>query len=349
MGAGYSATAQNPGYPQSPSYPTRTPSNPPGQSPQDKPQDKKDKGNQPSDGERQAATKVTSAADYAAAVQAAGEFVKKYPKSSLRPEVTRHLVAKAAVVQDHAQHVTMLESALGVLKEPADAEIINPALLDAYLKALKYDDAYRVAALMIEKKPNDLVTLTWMAIVGIEQAKAQNTKYVQQSLQYGPRAIELIETDKRPADLDDAQWAEYKTRWLAQLYQSMGVYAMMTGDFATAKTKLEKSASISQYDPITYVYLGSIVQDEYVKLAQQVKSMLPGKAQDDTLKKALEKMDQMIDFYARAMGLADGNPQYQKVREELSTDLKSYYSYRHGNSVDGLQQLIDKYKRPQQQ
>ena len=347
IGAGYSASAQNPGYPQNPSYP-KSPGYPQAPSPQDK-QDKKDKGAQPSDGERQAETKVSSAADFNVALQAAGEFVKKYPKSSLRPGITRHLVAKAAANQDSAQQVSMLESALGVMKDPGDAEIINPAILDAYLKAQKYDDAFRVTATMIEKNPNDLVTLTWMAIVGIEQAKAQNAKFVTQSLQYAPKAIELIETDKRPAGLDDSQWAEYKTKWLAQLYQSMGVYSMMTGDNATAKTKLEKSASIVPYDPITYAFLGSVVQGEYVTLAQQVKGMLPGKAQDETLKKALEKMDQMIDLYAKAVGLSDGNPQYQKVRDELSTDLKSYYSYRHGNSPEGLQQLIDKYKRPQQQ
>src|SRR6185503_1438224 len=76
MGAGSPASAQNPSYPQSPSYPQGAP-----------PQDKKDKGAQPSDAERQAATKVTSAADFNAALQAAGEFVKKHPKSSLRPEV----------------------------------------------------------------------------------------------------------------------------------------------------------------------------------------------------------------------------------------------------------------------
>ena len=338
MGAGYPASAQNPSYPQSPSYPQGA-----------SPQDRKDKGAQPSDGERQAATKVTSAADFNAALQAAGEFVKKYPKSSLRPEVTRHLVAKAALNQDTAQQITMLESALGVLKDPGDAEIINPSILDAYLKAQKLDDAFRVSAAIIEKNPNDLVTLTLMGIVGIDQARAQNTKFVPQSLQWAPKAIELIEADKRPALLDDSQWAEYKTKLLAQLYQALGVYSMMTGDFATAKTKLDKSASINQYDPITYVYLAGLVQEEYAKLAQQVKTMLPGKAQDDALKKALEKMDQMIDLYARAIGLADGNPQYQKVRDELSGDLKSYYSYRHGNSVEGLQQLIDKYKRPQQQ
>jgi hypothetical protein len=336
IGTGYLASAQNPGYPQGQ-----------GSAQGSSPQDKKDKGAQPSDGERQAMTKVTSAADFTAALQAAGEFVKKYPKSSLRPQITRHLVAKTAT-QEGPQQITMLESALGVMKDPGDAEIINPAILEAYLKAQKFDDAFRVAGALIEKNPNDLITLTLMAIVGIDQARAQNAKFVAQSLKYAPKAIELIETDKRPALLDDAQWAEYKTKLLAQLYQALGVYSMMTGDFATAKTKLDKSASINQYDPITYVYLAGVVQEEYAKLAQQVKGMLPGKPQDDTLKKALEKMDQMIDLYARAIGLADGNPQYQKVRDELSADLKSYYSYRHGNSTEGLQQLIDKYKRPQQ-
>ena len=75
--------------------------------------------------------------------------------------------------------------------------------------------------------------------------------------------------------------------------------------------------------------------------------MLPGKEQDELLKKTLEKLDQIIDHYARAVGLSEGNPPLQKLHDELLTDLKTYYAFRNKNSTDGLQQLIDKYKKPQ--
>ena len=266
-------------------------------------QDKKPAAAQPSEAERQAAMKIASAADFNAALQASAEFVKKYPKSSLRPEITKRLVAKAASTPDAAQQITMLESAMTTLKEPADAEIITPVLLEAYLKAEKVDDAFRVAAQAIEKNPNDVVTLTEMAIVGFEQAKRSNPKYVQQSVQYATKATELIEADKRPAGLDDTQWGDYKTKWLAQLYQGQGVIALISRNAAEARAKLDKSATLNASDPVTFMMIGTLIQDEYTTLAQQVKSMLPGKAQDDALKKALEKMDQIIEYYARAVGL----------------------------------------------
>ena len=310
-------------------------------------QDKKPNAAQPSEGERQAAMKIASAADFQAALQAASEFVKKYPKSSLRPEITRRLVAKASSAPDSAQQITMLESVATTFKEPADTEIITPVLLETYLKADKVDDAFRVAATTLEKNPNDVVTLTEMAIVGFEQAKRNNTKFVQQSAQYAAKAVELIEGDKKPATLDDTQWGEYKTKWLAQLYQGQGVVSLMTRNPVEARAKLDKAAALNPTDPVTFMIMGSLVQDEYAALAQQVKGMLPGKAQDEALKKALDKMDQVIDLYARAVGLAEGNANFQKLHDELLADLKSYYSYRHNNSTDGLQQLIDKYKKPQ--
>jgi hypothetical protein len=257
------------------------------------------------------------------------------------------MAAKAASAPDAATQITNLEGLLTTLKEPEDAETINTVLIDAYIKAEKFDDAFRVGASMIEKNPNDLITTAQLAIVGFDQVKRNNPKYITQSTQYGTKAIEMIETDKRPAGLEDAQWNEYKTKWLAQLYQSMGVGYLMTRNPADAKVRLDKSAAINPFDPITYVYLGSIALDEYTALAQKVKGMLPGKEQDDLLKKTLEKLDQVIDYYARAVGLSEGNPPLQKLHDELLTDLKTYFAFRNKNSTEGLQQLIDKYKKPQ--
>jgi hypothetical protein len=312
-------------------------------------QDSKEKAApQPSDAERQAAMKIATAADVPAALTAAGEFIKKYPKSSLRGEITRRIVAKIAENQDVAQKATMLENTLTVFKEAGDAEIIGPILLDTYLKSEKYDDAFRVAAILIEKNPNDVITTTQLAIVGFEQVKRQNTKFLPQSTQYGNKAIELIEADKKPSTLDDTQWTEYKTKWLAQLYQSLGIISAMSRNSADAKMKLEKAAAINPGDPVTYMMMGSLIQDEYQQLAQQVKNMSAGPAQDEVLKKTHEKMDQIIGYFAQAIGLAYGNPQYQKLHDELLVDLRTFYSYRHNGSTEGLQQLIDKYKKPQQ-
>jgi len=57
-------------------------------------------------------------------------------------------------------------------------------------------------------------------------------------------------------------------------------------------------------------------------------------------------MDEVIEFFAHAVGLSEGKAAYQQLHDQILQDLQAYYKYRHGGSIDGLQQLIDKYKMP---
>jgi len=66
---------------------------------------------------------------------------------------------------------------------------------------------------------------------------------------------------------------------------------------------------------------------------------------DELLKQAYGAMDQVIDLYAHAVGLAEGRAEYDKLRAQVTADLQTYWTHRHNGSTEGLQQLIDKYKR----
>jgi hypothetical protein len=45
------------------------------------------------------------------------------------------------------------------------------------------------------------------------------------------------------------------------------------------------------------------------------------------------------------VALSDGVPAYLGLHDALMPDLEKYYKYRHKDSTEGLQQLIDKYKK----
>lgn len=300
----------------------------------------------PSDGEQKAMAKIEAAPDVAAKLLAAGEFIKKYPKSTLRSKVVSYVAQEISKVQDTAQRATQLESTLTVFKEPSDAEVINPVLVDAYFKASRYDDAFRVAGAYLTKNPNDLAVLTQAAIEGIQQAKNKNSSFVPQSQQYGTKAIELIEAGKKPDTFDDARWNEYKTQWLPTLYRSLGMLSYMTGNKADARVKVDKALAINSGDAFSYALLGYMLNDEYQQLAEQHKALSSGPLKDSALKQALAKMDEVVDMFAHAVALSEGNAEYQQLHGQTLQDLQAYYQYRHGGSTDGLQQLIDKYKKP---
>ncbi|HET9532017.1 MAG TPA: hypothetical protein VFQ92_16775, partial [Blastocatellia bacterium] len=299
-------------------------------------QKKDEKTQKISEGENQGIKKISEAADAATKLQAASEFVKKYPKSVKRMEVAQHVLGEIAKVQDLNQQITLTESFLTSFDLPEEAALVHPLLLDAYVKTNRLDDAYRIAAAILARNPDDVAVLTPMAIVGTEELKKNNPKYLQQSTAYAVKAIELIEADKKPATMDAATWETYKTRWLPLLYQSLGLSAYLTGNKAEAKTRLEKAASLNARDPVTFMLLGSLVNEEYQALAEKHKAMNAGPAKDDTLKEAHAKLDLVIETFAHAVALASGNPQYQRLHDQLLQDLQAYYKYRKGSTA-GLQ------------
>ena len=317
------------------------------QSQQQQPKEQAGARPQVSNDELQEGKKVEAANDATSRLQAAGEFVKKYPKSSLMDTVAKLVAAKIAETQDPAQKATFCETFLTVFKEPAQAKLIYPVEVEAYVKANKPNDALRVAGIALKENPDDVMLLSNMVSLGLEQIKRGDRNYVGPVQQYGAKAVELIEADKKPADLNDTSWADYKTKVLPQIYQSLGLVALMQEKSDEAKPKLEKAIQLNPSDAFSYYLLGSISDNEYQTSYQKYKGMLPGGDRDATLKKALEQMDQTIDLFAHAVALSEGNPQTQALHDKALQDLQLYYNYRHKDKGPaGMQELINKYKRP---
>ncbi len=298
----------------------------------------------PSPDELKAAQAIAAAPDATAKLKAATDFIKKHPKSSLRPQVARGVANQISSVKDAAQKVSLAQSYQEVFTEPSEQELIVPIAIEGLSEAKRANDAFSMGSAYLAKNPDSLAVLVQLVATGTDEAKAQNGKFVPQGLQYATHAIELIEGNKKPADVDDAGWTSYKTVVLPSLYQSMGLLNLVNGDRAKARAGYTKAAEIAPADPFNYVMLAGMVNDEYQAQAKLFQSMASGPARDAELKKAQSLMDAVIDAYAHAIAVSEGNATLQSVRQQYLHDLEAYYKYRHNNSTDGMQQLIDKYK-----
>ncbi len=295
--------------------------------------------------EAKAVKAIEAAPDANAKVAAAEEFVKKYPKSSLRQHVAEYMVDQILAVKDPVQKLALVQKFPTVFPDKAEAALIKPVLIDAYVQSKKFDEAFAEGATHLAANSDDISVLVTLTVAGVEQAKQGNPKYAATSRQYGAKAIELFEANKKPAIMDVEVWEKEK-RMLPQIYQEMAVISLMERNPTEAMAKLEKSAKLSPGDPFTYLLMGTITNDDYQKVATSYKAMPNGKDKDEALVKANVLLDKVIDLYARAVGLSEGKSQYQRFHDELLVDLASYYRYRHGNSTDGLQKMIDGYKQP---
>jgi tetratricopeptide (TPR) repeat protein len=298
-----------------------------------------------SEAENKAALAINSAPDAAAKLAAGTEFLKKYPKSPLRLQVARYVAGQVAQVPDAAQKLSLAEGFQKVFNEENELEAIQLVLLDAYLNLKRVDDAFALAEKILAKQPENVAVMSHMALAGTEEAKRQNAKHVPVSMQYGLKAIELIEANKKPEYIDDERWGNQKSM-LPILYLNTGVLSLVSGKPAEAKTRFEKATALNPGEPTAYALLGSIEDNEYQQLAQTHKTMPEGQQKEETLKKATAKMDQVIDLYARALGMSTGKPEHKPLQDQLLQVITPYYKFRHNGSTEGLQQLIDKYKTP---
>lgn len=289
------------------------------------------------------ARKVEAAPDAAARFAAARDFIQKYPKSTLRPTVAQMTAAKIAELPDATQQITLAEQFNTIFTEPSEAGLVSQDLLEAYLKAERLADAFKLADASVDKMPDVVGAMIGLVNAGYKQMQQRKTEFIPQTTKYAGRVIEAIEADKRPTTVDATVWTEYRTKQLPQLYRIHGLLLYSSGDAAAAKVKLQKAIALAPNDMFAYLVLGGLRNEEYQGLVLKYKAAT-GPQAADLLKQAQALLDQVIDDYAHVIALSEGNAQYQQIRDQVLVDLQADYKYRHNGSLDGLQQLIDKYK-----
>jgi hypothetical protein len=300
-----------------------------------------------SGGERDAAAKIEKAQGTEAKLQAAAAFVKKYPQSSLRKGLAESLAAAVSSTTDAQQALSLAQTYQDIFNLPEEQQRVTATLLNAYINTGQTEEAMKLGTGWLAQHPDDVATMQNLTILASGQAIKGNNAFIAQGRQYGAKAIELLEGDKMPAGFDAARWPDFKKASLVTLYRETGVLAYKAGEKSAALPLLEKAAALNSPDPGVYLLMSEMLNDAYEIRAKeyQVASAADRPAAMKNVETALDKV---IESYAAAVAVTEGSAQYKPVNEVLRQDLERYYKFRHKNSTDGLQQLIDKYKRPAQ-
>lgn len=298
-----------------------------------------------SDGEKKAIDKINTASGAEAKMKAANEYMKKNAKSQMRPRVASYVAGEIFLVQDNNQKISLSKEYLSVFNDVTEADMIRPALIEAYLNSKKFDEALSESSKHLARQPDDVAILTQLAWAGTVQTQLQaaSSSLQQAALTSAARAVELMEGDKKPEKMTPENWTAYRNSWLPKLYQGQGLIYFYTNDKAKARENLEKSAGFDPYEPSVLLLLSDIANGEYQDIAQRYQA----EKKADLLNQALAKMDETIDWLARAAAASEGNPQLQGMNQQVMENLKAYYSFRHEGKMDGLTELIQKYKKPQ--
>ena len=294
--------------------------------------------------EDQALSAINLATNPSTKLAAAEEFINRFPKSSSRLKAAELVAAEILKIKNGTVAIALVERAQSIFTLDEEREVLKPVALEAYATGNRPKDAFKLAEELLAKDPNDIYVLVQMTQAGADEVRKRNREHAEIALQYGTKAIALIEAGTKPPKVDDATWATY-TASLGQLYQQTAILYLGTGNTAEAKARLTKATTASPYDPSNYALLGRVIHAEYVKEMEAFDKLPDSKQKQETRKRLDGVLDTIIEAYAQAAGLALNRPEYQQLMQQVIPDLTNYYKYRNKDSTKGLKELINKYRR----
>ena len=267
----------------------------------------------------------------AVAYQAARDYMAKYNKED--DQYTRYLRTWIKAYEEDLR--TMRLAA-----EKADRE---QQLLGSFTQK-DFAKAYGMAKQVLADDPENLKVLIALGYEGVLASETKNESFNAEAATYARKAIQLIESGKAPES-----WTPFKNREdvLSSLYYAEGFYGLKPkpeaaiADFIkTTQINSDRRTSSS-----TYYYLAVAYQtgpykrlsDDYQKRFANQPESPEGKAALDAIAKV---MDKMIDAYARAVALAQKDPQQAAAMTSWRARLTDFYKYRHDGSDVGLNEYI---------
>ena len=208
--------------------------------------------------------------------------------------------------------LTLLERANAIFTSEKEREVLKPAALEAYVIGNKPDEAFALAADMLAKNPDDIQVLTRMTQVGTEEASRKNRKYANISLQYGLKAIALLEGNTKPASVADEVWTMQRGK-LDRLYQQTAILYLAVGNAQEAKARLTKATTLSPRDPSNYALLARVINVDYLTQKNAYEAMQDVKSKQE----AQQNFEALLD--SNRCIRARGGPGHRARRVSIVT------------------------------
>jgi tetratricopeptide (TPR) repeat protein len=229
-------------------------------------------------------------------------------------------------------------------------------LFNEAIKAKNVNEMIRIGKEALAETPEDLNYLISLASnIRVNElfASPANFSHATDAAEFSRRAITLVEAGKMPAGTDQSKWNKNAT--LAWLYQNLAVIEAKNNNPDKALEHYKKSSTLEPNDPslnaFNYLACGSLHQAKYQAAAKKF-SELPEADRADVenkpeakavLDEVNKQADMVIECWARFMA-SPKSADYGDTRARVDEALKNLYKYRHPDSTDGLQKLIDQYR-----
>ncbi len=185
-------------------------------------------------------------------------------------------------------------------------------------------------------------------------ANPRNSTHKSELLTYALTAAGLLEKGVIPNVPDKANYKKEPS--LTYLYNVVGEVYLDNKMPDSALEYFRKAAAADPTNPRSYYFSGHVLYNSYLEVANRFLALpesernLPIIQYKPETKKLLaeiyDRADAVIDVYVRFLGLTAKTNPFGDLRAQVESIVTDLYRYRHNNSTDGLQELINKYRLP---
>jgi tetratricopeptide (TPR) repeat protein len=215
-------------------------------------------------------------------------------------------------------------------------------------------EVLRIAREALAEDPENLDYI-YLVIYHLRQnhlVTPNNYSYVSELAEFTNKAMQLVEAGKIPNVVDKTKWKQNEV--LAYFNETLGKVEEHKKDDDKALEYYTKSATLDPAKPIHYFDVGRLHQKKYVKAVEEYnkipeeKRNAPEDQMEPEVKAAFnevnKQVDKVIENWARFMALSASKPEWDTTRTQVNGELVKLYNYRHPDTPDGLQKLIDQYR-----
>lgn len=227
----------------------------------------------------------------------------------------------------------------------ARANVVNNDIKDS-----KLADAFKLSEEILAENKDNLYYLYILADAATNVAKKSppDFTYAEKGNDYAKRSIELIKAGKVPQFFKPEDWEKRKTRALASMYQSVGLFAINAKKEDDALAAFKDSLAQDCSDPITYFLMARIHSGKYDALSKEYEGLPDDKKSGDEGKALLDKINGVVDTIletdASLLAVSDGNKQFDTLRGRVRPAIEEFYKFRHEGKLDGIEAFLDGFK-----
>jgi tetratricopeptide (TPR) repeat protein len=205
----------------------------------------------------------TGGTGQAAPAQGQGQVQPGTPEAAPVPQVSKEeldaynkYVVDVKAAGDARQRINLGEGFLATYPNSMYAGSVHGQLTVNYLSVNDVEKMIASGEKALAADPNNVDVLPLLAFA-IPRRNGITVQQLEVAVNYARRAINLLSTMPKPAEMDDATFARVKNEKLAQCRSGMGTAYFKTGQYDKAVDELSQAVRLDPNpDPVDYYVLG---------------------------------------------------------------------------------------------